>query len=166
MLALFVTAMLLVAAGAFTLQFVLKMRALRAAQSTDPSVAVADRYRPMLRLLDQSDLQFVSGSPKLSKDLRAQRRKLFRSYLRCLTRDYGKLLAGLRQAMVQSGTDRPDLARALARNRLLFALLICKIEMRLALHAGNFGAIDIAPLIEAIEALRVQQQFLPASVAA
>ncbi len=146
------------------LQFLLKMRALRSQAAggitAGSPLLGADRYRPMLRLLSDEDLAFVSADGKLQRTLRARRRDLFRGYLRCLTRDYARLLAGIRQAMVLSGADRPDLARALAKNRALFALAICKIEYRLALHATGIGSVDISGLVGALEALRGQVSIL------
>jgi hypothetical protein len=88
--------------------------------------------------------------------LRSERRKLFRRYLACLTKDYGKLLAGIRMVMVQSGVDRPDLAKALAKNRALFAIAICRVEFRLALHSAGIGQVDISGVVGAFDALRDQ----------
>ena len=130
--------------------------------SSAPAIS-ADRYRPMLRLLSDEDLSFVSANGNLRKTLRARRRELFRRYLRCLTRDYAWLLAGVRSAMVQSGMDRPDLARALAKNRTLFMITIYKVEFRLALHAVGMGKVDISGLVDALEALRSQVSALSAA---
>jgi hypothetical protein len=160
MLALFCATLLLIAFGALGLQFFLKLRMLRSAPDTGSGILAADRYRPMLRLLSDADISFVSANSKLRNSLRARRRELFRGYLRCLTRDYARLLAGLRLAMVQSGSDRPDLFRALAKNRVLFALAICKIELRLAVHATGIGNVEISGLVEALEVLRSQVQVL------
>jgi hypothetical protein len=150
---LFIVATLLIIFG-FALQFLVKMRSLGSRTVGEIPVFGADRYRPMLRLLSDDDLAFVSADSKLHRTLRARRRDLFRGYLRCLTRDYARLLAGVRQAMVHSEVDRPDLARALARNRALFAIAICKVEFRLALHATGVGSVDISGLVDALEALR------------
>lgn len=160
MLFLFFIALVLIAFGSIGLQFLLKMRSL----GSQPGAGItpilpfsgAERYRPMLRLLSDEDLAFVSADSKLQRTLRARRRDLFRGYLRCLTRDYAGLLAGIRQAMVHSGVDRPDLARALARNRVLFAIAICKVEFFLALHATGVGHVDVSGLVGALEALRGQ----------
>ena len=161
MFSLFFLAVVLIAFGSIGLQFFLKMRSLRSARAAGgcPSLG-ADRYRPMLRLLSDEDLAFVSADSKLQRNLRARRRDLFRGYLRCLTRDYACLLAGVRQAMVLSGEDRPDLARALAKNRILFAIAICKVEFRLALHATGVGRVDISGLVGALETLRGQVNVL------
>jgi hypothetical protein len=152
----FSSALFLIAFGAGALLFVLKLRSLKCAETSTSSFPGADRYRPMLRLLSDEDLTLVSSDSKLLKNLKARRRDLFRGYLRCLTRDYAHLLAGVRQAMVDSGVDRPDLARALFMNRILFAMAICKIEVRLALHATGSCTVDISGLVDALETLRVQ----------
>jgi hypothetical protein len=160
---LFACALFLIVIASIALQFVLKMRSLRSAEAgSRPSVAL-DRYRPMLRLLSNDDLAFVAANSKMQRDLRARRRNLFRGYLDCLTRDYAHLLARVRLAMVHSGVDRPDLARALARNRALFAIAICKVEFRLALHATGIGNVDISGLVEALETLRSQVNVLSTS---
>jgi hypothetical protein len=163
MLYFFVAALVVIVFGCIGLQFLLKMRSLRSAGAGSSLLLGADRYRPMLRLLSNEDLAFVSTDARLQKKLRARRRDLFRGYLRCLTRDYAHLLAGVREVMVHSGVDRPDLARALARNRVLFAMAICKVEFRLALHATGIGSVDISGLVGALEALRGQVTVLSTS---
>ena len=137
MLVLFTGALFLIFCGAIFLQFILKMRSLRSAETRSASFLTADRYRPMLRLLSNDDLAFVSAERKTRKAFRARRRELFRGYLRYLTRDYAHLLADVRWAMVQSGADRPDLAKAMAKNRVLFAVATCKIEFSLASARGR-----------------------------
>ena len=156
----FSAALLVIALGAIGLQFLLKLRALQSARAVDSNLLSADRYRPMLSLLSDDDLSFIPVNSTLRKTLPARRRELFRGYLRCLTRDYANLLAGISQVIVQSGTDRPDLAKALARNRMLFAVAICKIELRLALHAAGFGKVESSGLVEALEVLRTQVRVL------
>jgi|HubBroStandDraft_2_1064218.scaffolds.fasta_scaffold255291_2 hypothetical protein len=163
MLVLFTSALFLILCGAILLQFILKMRSLRSAEARSASSLAADRYRPMLRLLSNDDLALAPTDRKMRKAFRARRRELFRGYLRYLTRDYAHLLAGVRSAMVQSGADRPDLARAIAKNRVLFAIATCKIEFSLALHAAGVGKVDISGLVEALETLRSQVSVLSAA---
>src|SRR5579872_7468947 len=110
--------LLVIAFGSLAWQILLRMRVPTANAGKFPVVS-ADRYRPMLRLLADEDLEFVSVNSNLHKVLRTRRRELFRSYLRCLARDYALLLAGVRAVMVHSGVDRPELAHALAKNRAL-----------------------------------------------
>jgi uncharacterized membrane protein len=147
---------LLIAFGSFGWYIVSQMRVPLASRSGNVSVISAERYRPMLRLLSDDDLNFVSSNAALRKSLRARRRELFRSYLRCLTRDYLQLLGGVRAAMAQAGMDRPELAQALVKNRILFFVAMYKVELRLALHAAGIGKVDISGMVEALEALRNQ----------
>jgi len=161
-----VGSLLLIGFGSFAWQFLSRMRALRAAETLAPGSISADRYRPMLRLLSDDDLEFVAANTNLHRTLRSRRRELFRSYLRCLTRDYAQLLAGVRSVMVRSRTDRPDLARALAKNRMLFVMAICKVEFRLTLHAAGVGKVDVSGLVDALEALRGQVNVLAAPLGA
>jgi len=143
------------AVGCFAWQLFTRLQAMQnAAPAPQASVNVVGRYRPMLRLLSSDDLSMAAGNPKLYKALRAERQKLFRNYLTCLTKEYGRLLAGLRQVMVQSRIDRPDLARALAKNRILFALAICRIEVRLSLFSLGIGTVDISGVVEAFDRMR------------
>ncbi len=162
----------LVASAAFLLTFgfltwrVLSRVRLPAARLSSGALAVsAERYRPMLRLLSDEDIDFIAANSALHRTLKSSRRKLFRSYLRCLTRDYGCLLAGIRSAMASSGADRPDLARALAKNRMLFSLAVYRIEVRLALHSLGLGTVDISGLVGAFEGLRAQVAVLSATAA-
>jgi hypothetical protein len=115
----------------------------------------------MLRLLADEDFRFVSANPILKKHLRTERCRLFRGYLRCLTRDYGSLLAGLRHAMVHSGIDRPDLAHALVQSRFRFAMALCNAEIRLVLYSAGIGKVDIAGLVAALDALRARAGSFP-----
>src|SRR5580704_13406065 len=128
----------LILAGAATVQFCVYMRKLDAhKRSAAPAVDV-DKYRPMLRLLSDEDTELTSD-PELRRKLRRQRTSLFREYLGALADDYGNLLAGVRLIMTQSGSDRPDLAKALVRNRVLFAVTLCRIDFRLRLYALGIG---------------------------
>lgn len=156
MIYLFLGTLLLLASGGITLQFLLRMRLLRSAELSSAQPAGAGRYRPMLRLLSDDDFAFVSDYPIARQKLRRERRRLFRWYLRCLAKDYAHLLAGIRLAMIRSGADRPDLAKALAVNRARFAFAMCRVELRLGLHAAGIGRVDISGLIEAFDMLRNQ----------
>lgn len=140
-------------AGLFLLLFAARFRAL-GQQGKSIELSPAGRYHPMLRLLAADDFALSASNPILARDLKTRRISLFRRYLRCLTRDYGRALEGIRLVMVQSGVDRPDLARALVKNRVLFALAICRIEIRLVLFSFGIGRIDVSGVVEAFDRLR------------
>jgi hypothetical protein len=168
MLWLISCAFLLIAAGTAAVQFWTYMRTLDAQKQSAAPFVDADRYRPMLRLLSDNDADVIAD-PLLRRTLRAQRCDLFRKYLRYLTEDYGKLLAGLRLIMTESGTDRPDLAKALARNRVLFAIALCRVEFRLRLYALGIGEadavrLDVLGLVDALNMLRGQFNFVESAV--
>src|SRR5436190_11105527 len=71
-----------------------------------------ERYRPMLRLLDGEDLEFLRSQPgftsKMATKLRIQRYLIFRGYLNCLNADFGRVCAAMKVLMLQSRNDRPD----------------------------------------------------------
>jgi hypothetical protein len=114
----------------------------------------AERYRPMLRLLSDADLNFPGMSKALRQKMRAKRLRLFRGYLRCLAKDYADLLGGIREVLVESHVERPDLATALMTNRYRFALALCRIEISLQLHALGLGSVDVSGLVGALGALK------------
>jgi hypothetical protein len=119
------------------------------------------RYRPMFRLLDESDCGFVaSGFPGNSnlRRFRAERRKLFRVYLRNLGDDHARIVGAIRNLLVDSKLDRPDLAKALYQCQLMFALAMVSVEFKLQLHALGIGTVDVRSLVAAVEGLQLQLQ--------
>ena len=82
------------------------------------------RYRPMERLFSEDDGRFLAAqpgySPRMLQRLRAERRRIFRHYMRCLGRDFDRLHTAARFLLLASPDDRPDLVMALFRQRLVF----------------------------------------------
>ena len=157
----------LIIAGAAAVQFWVHIRTLDAHKQSGAPVVDPDRYRPMLRLLSLEDTELAD--PALRRKFRTQRRDLFREYLRSLTNDYGKFLAEVRLTMTQSGIDRPDLAKALVRNRVLFAVALCRIDFRLWLYALGIGTaeglkLDALGLVYSFNVLRGQFSFVESAV--
>jgi hypothetical protein len=160
MLLPFTATLVLISMGVFALAFFSRLRRLRVVAQSNTASVVANRYRPMVRLLAEEDTTFVASNNAMARKLRAERRRIFRGYLDCLTKDYARLLNGIRLAMVRSGVDRPDLAQALAKNKILFTFALCRIEFRLLLHQAGVGKVDVSGLVEAMDALRTQVSFL------
>jgi len=52
------------------------------------------------------------------------------------------------------------LAHALAKNKVLFTLALCRIEYHLLLHRAGIGKVDVSGLVDAMDALRTQVSFL------
>jgi len=122
---------------------------------------LAARYRPMFRLLDESECGFItSGFPGKAnlRQFRAERRSLFRVYLRNLGADHARIVGAIRDLLVQSQMDRPDLAKALFRCQLMFALAMIAVEVKLQVHALGIGTVDVRSLVAAVESLELQLQ--------
>jgi hypothetical protein len=155
MLPVFLASLVFITAGCAAFHFILRLNSLNAGEVAQMPLAACRPYKPMLRLLSAEDIQFVSSAPGLRRELRARRRRIFRSYLRCLSKDYSRLLGGVRWIMVNSDIDRPDLAILLSRQRRAFAIAICRVEWKLALHAAGAEnvKIDVSGLVGAIDNL-------------
>lgn len=115
------------------------------------------RYEPMRRLLSKQDLELVAADRNLTRILKTQRARLFRDYLRCLTKDFGSLLAGVRQLMVDSPEDRPDLASLLIRSKVNFTLALLSIEFRLVAYRLGVAQPDMSGLVAQLRELRAIQ---------
>ena len=118
------------------------------------------RYHPMERLLDPQDLQFLAAQPGVAagtiRRFRASRRRLFRQYLACLSKDYNCLCVSIKALMAEAAQDRPDLANLLLQNRLRFTLGLMRAEYHLALHAAGIGTVDVRHLIDALNGMRLE----------
>lgn len=129
----------------------------------DLSVA---RYRPMERLLSEEDYRFLASQPgfdkRMLRRIRAERRKVFRGYLACLSRDFSLVGAALRLMMMYSSQDRSDLAGILYRQQALFAAGMLAVRWRLFLHTCGLGTVDVRGLVSAMECMRLElRQMIP-----
>ena len=135
----------------------------------DPAL-LAVRYRPMSRLLNGSDFETLNanGHRSVLRRMRAQRRRIFRGYLRCLRRDHAMLCSRIRSLMVEAHTDRPDMALALFRMEALFQLLVFGASLKLVMHAVGVDEINVSGLLGSFEQVRRQFEMLalPAGAAA
>lgn len=128
----------------------------------------ASKYRPMGRLLSESEFEYLASQPgytaEIGRRFRADRRRIFRGYLRSIRRDFSRLYLAAKLVALYSQVDRPDLATALLRRRAEFAYALMMIEVRLALHHFGLATVDVSGLVEAIERLQteVRQLVVPA----
>ena len=130
-----------------------------------------ERYRPMLRLLDSSDLQFLRSqpgfNPRLAARLRFQRCQIFRGYLRCLNTDFQRVCAAIKILMMQSRYDRPDLARVLIHHQMTFAFGMLMVQCRMVLYLWGVCGVDVSSLIKIFDLMRLELRSLaPAAAAA
>ena len=118
------------------------------------------RYRPMERLFAEEDYVFLARQkgyhPSIARQLRRERRRVFRGYLELLKGDFAQLEAAVKLCMVTSCEDRPDLAKALLKRRLSFTYALAATEWRLALHALGLGTVNIGQLVGSLDGMRIQ----------
>jgi hypothetical protein len=159
---------LAVVAAATAMLVISRIRMTQVMVSGTFRVPARERYQPMLRLLNDREFAFAGSNKILRRRMVQERHKLFREYLRCLARDYGQLLNGVRLVMVHSDQDRPELAKALALSRAKFALSLCRIEISLRMHQFGIGTVDVSGLVRALDSLRSAHAALlaPANIAA
>lgn len=123
-----------------------------------------DRYHPMSRLLDDTELRFLcsrSGvTPKLAAQFRRQRSLIFRGYLRSLTTDFTRVSAALKLVMAQAGSDRPDLASLLIRSQFPFAAGMVLVHVQPLLYTSGLGTVNVAALLKLLENMRIQLRTL------
>jgi len=126
-----------------------------------------ERYRPMLRLLDQQDLRFLRDqpgfTPQMAAKFRAQRCRIFSGYLRSMQGDFGRICTALKIVMMQSPQDRPDLAAALVRSRIAFTCGMAAVQCHLWLYRWGLGGVEVAGLVRVFDGMRLElRTFVPA----
>lgn len=123
-----------------------------------------DRYRPMLRLLNGEELDFLSRqpgfSPKLAAQFRRQRSEIFRGYLRSLSSDFNRVAIALKFLMVQANSDRPDLAEALVRSRIAFTFALLNAHAHLLLYSFGLGTVNVSELLRVFDGMRLELRTL------
>jgi hypothetical protein len=123
-----------------------------------------ERYRPMMRLLDRQDLDFLRSqpgfTPAMATRLRVQRCQIFRGYLRCLSADFGRVCAAIKVLLLQSRYDRPDLAATLIRSQVSFAAGILVVQVRLFFYRWGLGAVDVSSLVATFDCMRLELRTL------
>jgi len=128
-----------------------------------------EQYRPMLRLLDSADIEFLRSQPGYSREmeskLRQQRCQVFRGYMRCLNSDFQRVCMALKLVMAQSQQDRPDLAGVLMHQQLLFAAGMLSIQGRLFLYRWGICQVDVSGMVRIFDGMRAELcNLVPASV--
>jgi len=129
-----------------------------------------ERYRPMMRLLDDRDLEFLRAqpgfTPRMAARLRQQRGRIFAGYLRCLSDDFRRVCTAVKVLMLQSRYDRPDLASALVRSQATFALGMASVQIRLFFYRWGLCRVDVTDLVKIFDGMRLELRTLVPSAAA
>ncbi len=122
------------------------------------------KYRPMLRLLSEDDYEFLANQAgyqsKIASELRSERRKVFRAYLRNLIRDFNRLQHVAKMMALYSSQDRPEFAVALLKQRITFSFAVFAVRIRLGLHTVGIGAVDVRNLIGSLDHMRIRVETL------
>ena len=117
-----------------------------------------EQYRPMLRLLDSADIEFLRSQPGYTREmeskLRQQRCQVFRGYLRCLNADFQRVCLALKIVMAQSENDRPELASVLMHQQLMFASGMLSIHGRLLLYRWGIAEVDVTGMVRIFDRMR------------
>ena len=130
-----------------------------------------ERYRPMMRLLDSGDIEFLRSqpgfAPKMATKLRIQRCQIFRGYLRCLNDDFQRVCLAVKILMLQSWHDRPDLAGVLIYRQATFVLGMLAVQLRLFLYRWGICEVDVTNLVKIFDLMRLElRSVVPAATPA
>jgi hypothetical protein len=127
-------------------------------------------YEAMSRLTDRSDLEFLRRQGEcgreLSKQWKRSRRRVLRMYLNDVGADFRALHAQARLLVAEAPAQDSDLAEALMRQQWVFWRTMARIEVKLLLSRMGIGEVDLRPLVEQIEAMRITIARSSASVPA
>jgi hypothetical protein len=123
-----------------------------------PPTFSLDRYQPMAGLLADDDLEFLKAQPGYRAEMGArwkrERRRIFRLYLHELKNDFRRLHMQAREMVAQSGADSADLVTVLMKQQTTFWRVTKALEIRLALASTGIAKVDVAPLMQLLEAMR------------
>lgn len=115
----------------------------------------AFRYLPMRRLLNGADQAFVqrqqqNGGGTL-REFRAERRMLFRLYLKDLQSDFARLSFGAKRAILAATEDQSDQVSSLIRLEWNFRKAVWMAHGQIFMHACGFSPADASGLIDALQ---------------
>ena len=117
-----------------------------------------EKYRPMERLLNERDYVFLAAQPgfdpSIARRLRIERRKIFRTYLDSMSRDFNRLHSAAVQLALSAASDRPELVNQLIRQKAAFQFAVEAARIRLILASLGLGSVRVRPLLESLGSLR------------
>jgi hypothetical protein len=127
-----------------------------------------DDYRPMLRLFDPCDREWLEMQPgydsRCVRRLLDARAALLRDYLRRIGRDGRRLHAVAWRLAAPAQHDVANLAAFIARQAWVLEYFLFRVRVRLAVARVVGGAVDPRPVFESLQALSraVKQAAQPA----
>ena len=129
-----------------------------------------ERYRPMMHLLDADDMESLRSqpgfTPGMAAQLRLERCRVFRGYLRSLRTDFQRVCAALKLLILHSRYDRPDLASTLVLQQVRFECGMVVVGLRLFLYRWGLCGVDVTDLIKIFDLMRLElRRLVPAGAA-
>lgn len=113
------------------------------------------RYLPMRRLLSEDEeeywMQSTAGSRFQREEFRAERRRLFREYLRLISADFACLSQGVRLSVVHAAEDRSEEISQLLSLEWSLRKLLWKAQIGLMFHWLGVKPVDATQLINALQ---------------
>ncbi len=113
------------------------------------------RYLPMRRLLSGEEeaywMQSTDGSKYRREEFRAERRRLFRGYLKLISFDFGRLSQGVRLCLVHATEDRTADISHLVSLEWSLRKLLWQAEVSLMFHWLGVKPVDATQLINALQ---------------
>ena len=169
-LVLGIGAVFLLIALAFALAFatlIARDRSISDGENWD-EICSPTRYQAMQRILEEGDPQLFFRDARMEKQKRAERVQVLRGYLRRMSSDFNRISGAIKLLMIQSQTDRPDLARILISQKFQFTVALISMEWKLSLYGLGLSGVDarqFASLSGTLQALRSELQFLATAAA-
>jgi hypothetical protein len=117
--------------------------------------------RQLQRLLCQADERFPGlepGNPHAERESRQIRVRIFRGYMRQLFDEARRIIRALKVVIITSETDRSDLASAVLKLQILFAVSVISVEVKLALYKIGWAGINAHSLTGSLGAVRARLQ--------
>ena len=130
-----------------------------------------ESYKPMGRLLEEQDLEFLRAQPGyqpgLDRALRSQRCAIYRAYLRSLSKDFRALHRAARTIVASAPEDQSELSAQLFRQGIQFWVGMMTVQCKLTLYSLNLhsSAISAERLVNAVSNVQ-SQMFMPSAVPA
>lgn len=141
-----------------------KLLAARADSFSAQEAFSPECYRPMGRLLDESDGKFISShsgcTRQIKKTFRKQRISIFRAYLQLLSKDFHRVCKALKLYMVTCKIDRSDLAAVVMKEQFRFAASMVYVEFTLMVFATGWSGLDVSRLMHSVDEMRERLQSL------
>lgn len=113
------------------------------------------KYRPLLNLLDETEVEFLRAqhgyNRRLLRKFRSERARICRQFLREMKSDFHRLQA-VGQALVVASRCSEDFPEELFRQRIRFSLAWWRMRAGLAVWRLGLPEPDATPLLASMEA--------------